>query len=151
MFDFLFNKPKYYVLLLKKNSNSYDVLKQRKIKDKELKTNTISYAGKSYLINTSDICYTKGVKHYIIIDVDESQLTLFKQKALISAEMIDKILNKSIIAQFTSALNIKTKAELTPVIIALITLFTGILLGYLIGNIYPFEELSSAIKNFRLW
>jgi len=27
MFDFLFNKPKYYVLLLKKNNNSYDVIK----------------------------------------------------------------------------------------------------------------------------
>jgi len=99
------------VLLLKKNNNSYDVLKQRKIKDKELKTNAISYANKSYLINTCDICYTKGIKHYIIIDVDESQLTLFKQKAIISAEMIDKILNKSIIAQFTSALNIGTKTE----------------------------------------
>jgi len=151
MFDFLFNKPKYYVILLKKNNNSYDVLKQRRIKDKELKTNTISYSNKTFLIDTSNICYTKGIKHYVIIDIDESQLTLFKQKTIISPDMIDKILNKSIITQFTSALNTGTKTELTPVIIALITLFTGILLGYLIGNIYPFEELSNAIKNFRLW
>jgi hypothetical protein len=151
MFDFLFNKPKYYVILLKKNNNSYDVLKQRRIKDKELKTNTISYSNKTFLIDTSNICYTKGIKHYVIIDIDESQLTLLKQKTIISADMIDKILNKSIITQFTSALNTGTKTELTPVIIALITLFTGILLGYLIGNIYSFEELSNAIKNFRLW
>lgn len=151
MFEFLFNKPKYYVILLKKNNNSYDVLKQRRIKDKELKTNTVTYSNKSYLIDTSNIGYTKGIKHYIIIDTDKSQLTLLTQNTVITAEMIDKIMNKSLIGQITNALNTGTKTELTPVIIALITLFTGILLGYLIGNIYPFQELSNAIKHFRLW
>jgi len=91
------------------------------------------------------------VKHYIVVDVDGSQLTLKEQPAVVSAEIVDEILNKSIISQFAAALHVESKAQMGPIAISLIILCTGILLGYLIGNIFPFEELSNAVKNFKLW
>jgi len=151
MFDFLFNKPKYFIVFLKKNNNSFDVLKQRRIKNKELRDNTVQFRSISYLIDTTNICCTKGVKHYIVVDVDGSQLTLKEQPAVVSAEIVDEILNKSIISQFAAALHVESKAQMGPIAISLIILCTGILLGYLIGNIFPFEELSNAVKNFKLW
>lgn len=142
----MFGKVKYVAMFLKKNNNSYDVLKQRRIKDKELRLNAVTYAGKTYLIDTSNISYSKGRKHFIIIDVDRSQLSLLEQKMEIPAEVIDNILNRSIITQFASALSTAKAGQLFPIVVGVLILVAGALIGYFAGSIAPIEEVSEALK-----
>lgn len=118
-------RKKYIAIFLLKEQNTYTVIKHKKFKPTitEIKVSK----DKTKTINVSIPIYSKGLKLYYFIDIDKGQLFFDKKKDIISNEILDLIISKSIIRQLTMNLS-DTAFKMN-----LMYIFIGLIIGGLIG------------------
>ncbi len=128
----MFNKRKRYIaVFLIKEQNTYTIV-NRKIFNPTL--DSIEHKGNTYIINSGNPTYSKGLNLYFFIERDSKKQLLFvrsKNKGN-DTEIIDLIMSKKIIKQLTSELGgIDFKTILLYLVIGLAL---GGMIGYIIGT-----------------
>ena len=117
-----FKKKRLAVFLIKENE-TYQVEGAKRIKT----NNTVSYHGKTYIINLEKPTYQKGLKTFYFFDLLSGKPLGFENMGEgYDSELIDMVVSKSIIKQLVAQEN-----QFAPnLMIVIICLMVGIMIGY---------------------
>ena len=127
-------KRKYIVLFLKRENNSYTVSKTVRVKAG--KTEIRFEKGNTQEIDTTKPNYSKGLKSFIFVDINENNggQVYFKgmDKSKLNAKMRDMLLSEKIIDQLSTNLHqISFKQRLIDIVIGGAI---GGLIGYIVAG-----------------
>lgn len=123
-------RKKYYAVFLIKEQNTYNVLRRKKFNPE---SKIIRYKkGNTHEVDVSIPTYSKGLSLYFLIDINEGQLEFGNhRKGKVNPELIDMVMQQSIIKQLTSNLSQQLfGGQIMSVITALLM---GGLVGFIIG------------------
>lgn len=124
-------KKKYFAIITVRENELQSVIGFKRIKPTN---STFSFKGKTFPIQIEYPTYIKRNKVFYFYNYLDESILLFNDnsnKEIINADIIDKIIAKSIISQLTSNLNQKWKIDIPYILLA--GGFGG-LLGFLIAN-----------------
>jgi len=126
------NRKKYIAVFLIREQNSYSVLKSKKF-NPEAKTIRFK-KGSSHQIDASNPTYSRGLKMFYFIDINEGQLTFNgeERENEINPELLDMIIEQNIIRQITS--NFGEKMFGGQIINLIVALLFGVTIGFLIAG-----------------
>jgi len=124
-------KKRYIAVFLIKELDSYTIIGKKLFNPSNVSENGISYKGNSYIIDTSERTFSKGLNQIYYIDKNTKDQLLFseikRKTSKVDTGIIDMIIRKKIIKQLTSELgNTDYKSLLMYIII-------GGIVGGLIG------------------
>lgn len=125
------HKKKYYAIITVRENELQSFIGFKRIKPTQT---SFSFKNKSFPIQIEFPTYIKGNKVFYFYNYLDETLLLFNDKTnrnIMNADIIDKILAKSIISQLTSNLNQKWKIEIPYI---LLSLGFGGMIGYIIGS-----------------
>lgn len=125
------HKKKYYGIITVRENELQSFIGFKRIKPTQT---SFSFKNKTFIIQIEFPTYIKGNKVFYFYNYLDETLLLFNDKTnrnIMNAEIIDKILAKSIISQLTSNLNQKWKIEIPYI---LLSLGFGGMIGYIIGS-----------------
>lgn len=125
------HKKKYYGIITVRENELQSFIGFKRIKPTQ---SSFSFKNKTFIIQIEFPTYIKGNKVFYFYNYLDETLLLFNDKTnrnIMNAEIIDKILAKSIISQLTSNLNQKWKIEIPYI---LLSLGFGGMIGYIIGS-----------------
>lgn len=125
------HKKKYYGIITVRENELQSFIGFKRIKPTQ---SSFSFKNKTFIIQIEFPTYIKGNKVFYFYNYLDETLLLFNDKInrnIMNAEIIDKILAKSIISQLTSNLNQKWKIEIPYI---LLSLGFGGMIGYIIGS-----------------
>jgi hypothetical protein len=96
----------------------------------------LSFKGKSFRIDTKIVSYRNKNKFIYLIDIDNGQQIIFKDKEEIikNSELANLIVEKKVIAQLVSGL---VSVGKVPWVWAVVFIAVGLPVGYILGNIFP--------------
>jgi len=122
---------KYFAIITVRENDLQNIIGFKRIKPT---SKHFSFKGKSFPITIEFPTYIKGNKVYYFYNFLDEALLLFNDKSnkeIMNADIIDKILAKSIVNQLTANLNQKWKVELP---MLLFSAGFGGLLGFIIAS-----------------
>jgi len=125
------NRKKYYAIITVRENELQSVIGYKKIKPTDI---SFAFKGKSFPIQMEYPTYLKGNKVFYFFNFLDESLLLFNDNSnrdIMNADIIDKILAKSIITQLTSNLNQKWKIDLPYM---LLSAGFGGMVGFIIAN-----------------
>lgn len=94
------------------------------------KNNTISYRGKSYVVDRGTPHHVHGRRIYHFVDILDGQLTLENQKINYDPSLLELIVKQSVVRQMLTSLGSSPGIDYIPLIIgAIVGVPIGIILG----------------------
>lgn len=139
-----FRKDKYVAIIVKKVNGKYTEIKRKKVDPVK---GVINFDNHTIPINFDNILYRKGLKNFILVDIDNYQQIKDSDKLInqFPSELLDIMLNKSVVKQLSLRLH-PSNVNSGFIIFGILFLAVGILAGYFVGNMYPLESIKQAVN-----
>lgn len=125
------SKKRYYAIFLIKQENTYNVLRRKRFSP----DNPIVRfkKGKAKPIKIDSPTYSRGLKVFYFVDINEGQLFFKNTKGSgVNAELIDMIMEQGIIKQLTA--NLSEKFLGGQLLMIIMSFFMGGFLGFIIAG-----------------
>lgn len=135
---------RYIAVFMLKEQNAYTIRRKKKLNPEK---NTVSYSGKTFIIDISKYTFSEGLTYFYCIDLNKCQKSLENKKVKDikptieiltdvpqNPELIDDVVSKNLVGQITSNFNKKISKKIFDIITgALICSPLTFVIGFFIG------------------
>lgn len=122
-------------VFVRKVGDSYAKIKTIKVREH---VDSISFKGKSYVLDFSKPVWRDGKKGIYVVDLDSGQLK-FSASEKTFPELTDQIFERKIVSQLVSSLQMP--GFTTQILMIILGIIIGAVMGYFMGSTFPAQQV----------